>query len=260
MNREAGGRVDPRSQTSPVNPADRAEALRLLDEAARARHEERFREAANAATAARRLDEKLPGIDALMAEMAFQRQDSEATEEAARAALDRGENSSSANLLLALNAWRTRALRGKSATEAAEEAGRLLSESAQTQPSDESVWFFWAEIMRLTGRGDEAQRRMLGAMHRLQPWRSAAIVAAKRQLAASEAAGADGLAGPVAGLAGDDAWRDWLSRASARQAVWMASDPAWPSRLPSPPRGAGAVPHGLIAPPSPSVGAAGWEG
>jgi hypothetical protein len=261
MNREAGGgRVDPRCQTSPVNPADRAEALRLLDEAARARHDERFREAAKAATAARRLDEKLPGIDAFMAEMAFQREDSEATEEAARAALDRGENSSSANLLLALNAWRTRALRGKSATEAAEEAGRLLSESAQTQPSDESVWFFWAEMMRFVGRGDEAQRRMLGAMHRLQPWRSAAIVAAKRQLAAGEAAGADGLAGPVAGLAGDDAWRDWLSRASARQAVWMASDPAWPSRLPSPPRGAGAVPHGLIAPPSPSVGAAGWEG
>jgi hypothetical protein len=117
------------------------------------------------------LDEKLPGIDAFMAEMAFQREDSEATEEAARAALDRGENSSSANLLLALNAWRTCALRGKSATEAAKEADRLLFQGAQAQPSDESVWYFWAEMMRFVGRGDQAQRRMLGAMHRWQPAR-----------------------------------------------------------------------------------------
>lgn len=240
-----------------VEPAARAEALRRLDEAARARHGERFEEAVAAARAAREVDETLPGVDAFLAEMAFQRQDSEATAAAARAALARGESESSANLLLALDAWRTRALRGKSAPEAAEEAGRLLSEAAQARPSDESVWFFWAEMMRLVGREDQAQRRMLGAMHRLQPWRSAAVVAAKRQLAAGEAAGADALPGPVAGLAADEAWRDWLSQSSARQAAWMASDPAWPARLPPPPRGTGMVPHGLIAPPPPPLGTAG---
>jgi len=245
------------ASASGVGSAARAEALRRLDEAARARHGERFDEAVAAARAARAVDGTLPGVDVFLAEMAFQRQDSATTAAAARAALDRGENASSAYLLLALDAWRTRALHGKSATEAAEGAARLLAEGAQVQPSDESVWFFWAEMMRLVGREDQAQRRMLGAMHRLQPWRSAAILAAKRQLAAGEAAGAEALPGPAAGLAGDDAWRAWLSRASARQAGWMASDPAWPSRLPTPPRGVGAVPHGLIAPPPPPLGAAG---
>jgi tetratricopeptide (TPR) repeat protein len=239
-----------------TDPVARAEALRLCDDAVRARHEERFDEAVAAARAAREVDETLPGIDAFLAEMAFQRQDSEATAAAARAALARGESESSANLLLALDAWRTRALRGKSAAEAAEEATRLLTEGAQTRPSDESIWYFWAEMMRFIGRKDQAQRRMLWAMHRLQPWRSAAILDAKRQLATSEAASADGLPSPVVGLVGDSGWLIWLSRASVRQAAWMASDAAWPSRLPSPPKGSGMVPHGLIAPPPPPLGAA----
>ncbi len=174
----------PTVSVAAVDPASRTEALRLLDEALQARHEERFNAAANAAQAARQTDETLPGVDMMIAEIAFKQHDAGVAERAARAALARGENVSSANLLLALQAWRLRAERRKSASEAADEAARWLAEAASAQPSDEAVWFFWGEMMRFVGREDQAHRLLLEARHRTQPWKSSSTLEAKQRLAA----------------------------------------------------------------------------
>jgi hypothetical protein len=188
--REVGGsRDDRRPAKSPVvDFADRAEALQLMNEAVKARYVARFFEAANAALAARSADETLPGIDAFLAEMAFQEGESDVVERAALAALRRRESESSAHLLLALNAWRTRVQRMKSTAEAGDEAGRLLADASAAQMSDEAVWFFWGELMRLVGREDQAHRRLLGAMHRVMPWRSADFLTTKLQLSDEDAA------------------------------------------------------------------------
>jgi hypothetical protein len=189
--RKAGGSRDDRrpAKSTFVDLADRAEALQLIDEAVKARYEARFVEAAKAAMAARRVDETMPGIDAFLAEMAFQEGESGVVERAALAALRRRESESSAHLLLALNAWRTRVQRMKSTAEAGDEAGRLLADASAAQLSDETVWLFWGELMRFIGREDQAHLRLLGAMHRVMPWRSADFLTTKLQLLGEDAGG-----------------------------------------------------------------------
>ena len=163
----------------------KAEALRLFDEAVRARHEERAQGAMNAVTAARRADPQLRSVDVLVGEIALEQKDPETVRRAARYSLERGENESSANLLNALEAWMRR---GEQGTEKAGQlAGQFLSDAAKAEPSNAAVYFFHGELSRLLGDGRKAHRHLLAALNRQQPWRSAALLEKKMQLAAREA-------------------------------------------------------------------------
>lgn len=163
----------------------KAEALRLFDEAVRARHEERAQGAMNAVTAARRADPQLRSVDVLVGEIALEQKDSETLRRAAKYALERGENESSANLLSAIEAWMRR---GEQGTEKAGQlAGQFLSDAAKAEPSNAAVYFFHGELSRLLGDGRKAHRHLLAALYRQRPWRSAALLENKAQLAAREA-------------------------------------------------------------------------
>ena len=163
----------------------KAEALRLFDEAVRARHEERAQGAMNAVTAARRADPQLRSVDVLVGEIALEQKDPETLRRAAKYALERGENESSANLLSAIEAWMRRGEQG--AEKAGQLAGQFLSDAAKAEPSNAAVYFFHGELSRLLGDGRKAHRHLLAALYRQRPWRSAALLENKMQLAALEA-------------------------------------------------------------------------
>ena len=169
-----------------ISEEQKAEALRLFDEAVRARHEERAQGAMNAITAARRADPQLRSVDVLVGEIALEQKDPETLRRAAQYALERGENESSAHLLSALEAWMRR---GEQGTEKAGQlAGQFLADAAKAEPSSAAVYFFHGELSRLLGDGRNAHRHLLAALYRQQPWRSAALLENKTQLAAREAA------------------------------------------------------------------------
>ena len=165
--------------------AQRAEALRLLDEAVRARHEERTQGAANAAMAARRADPQLRGVDVLVGEIALEQKDPETLRHAVKLALERGDSESSSLLLAAIEAWMRRGEKGTD--KAGQSAEQFLSDAAQAEPSNAAVYFFHGELSRLLGDGRKAHRYLLAAVRRQQPWRSAALLEIKSHLAALEA-------------------------------------------------------------------------
>jgi hypothetical protein len=164
----------------------RAEALRLFDEAVRARYEERAQGAMNAIAAARRADPQLRSVDVLVGEIALDQKDPETLRRAAEYALERGENESSANLLNAFEVWMRRGEKGTD--KAGQLAEQFLSDAADAEPSNAAVYFFHGELSRLLGDGRKAHRHLLSALHRQHPWRSAALLENKLQIAAREAA------------------------------------------------------------------------
>lgn len=164
----------------------RSAALSLFDEAVQAQYEERWQGAANAVAALRQQGRPLPGLDALVAEIAMTRGDPETSRLAAHESLRRGESTSSAHLMLALEKWITRN-QVADATLAGELALHFLQEAADFEPSNGAVYYFWGEMNRMAGSLAEAQQKLLGSLHREMPWRSSALLAIKRQLAVAEA-------------------------------------------------------------------------
>jgi hypothetical protein len=182
--------------TATVDAAVQAQALGLLDEAVRARWEERFQGALNAARQARALDEAFPGVDALVGELALEQKDTGTVRRAANEALRRGHNQASAHLLLAVVLWMNRNV--EDPTKAGPAAMQALGEAAVQEPSNAAVCFFLGELSRLRGESEMAHRHLLGALHRQAPWISAGLLAVKQHLAAEEAAE---LGRPVLGVA-----------------------------------------------------------
>lgn len=185
----AANRTGVIAASPPVSLERRTEALRLVDDAARAKYEERTDDALAAAAAARESDPTVPGVDVLVGELALLAKQPETMKRAAQEALRRGHNVASAKLLLALDKWMSRGQRGTS-VEAGSAAAQLLSEASDAELSNMEIMFFWGDIERYAGREDRAHDRLLGALHRQQPWLSETIIAAKMQLAADEAGGA----------------------------------------------------------------------
>lgn len=170
----------------PVDPGRQEEALRLLDEAVKAKHEKRHDNALAAATAARKADPNIAGIDVLVGEIALETGQLDVTQRAAREALSRGQDESAANLLLALDKWMMRGAVGGAGV-ARGAVSQILSEAADAEMSKADTFFFWGEMERHAGREDLARARILGGLHRMQPWHSSDIISAKMQLAADDA-------------------------------------------------------------------------
>lgn len=161
-----------------VGPAQRAEALRLFDEAVRARYEERLQGAVAVINEVRRLDSELPGIDVFIGEVALQQKDVWTLRKAADASLQRRANVAPALLLLAVEKWMGRLSEG--AGEAGSAARSLLQEAAQHEPSHSAVYFFLGEVNRFLGKVPRRTAtfcrpctvKLLGEVHLCWPRRS----------------------------------------------------------------------------------------
>lgn len=174
-------RADGRVSTFPVNTERRESAMRLIDEAVRAKYEGRLKDALLAAADARRADPKVAGADLIAADIALAQRDPERSRQAAAQALQQGHNESAAKLLLAL------AETTSSRSTGGDRVRVLLEEAAEAEFSNPAIHYVWGDLLRITGREKEAQRKLLGSLHRQEPWMSSTIIAAKLQLASVEA-------------------------------------------------------------------------
>ena len=165
------------SDIPPATEEQRASALRSLDEAVRARYEERMDDAMAQLAMAQQADPQLPGLELLAGEIALQQRDTDA--------LSRGDSEASAKLLAALGVWLRRGELG--VERAGPQAKQLLLEAAERSPSEASVQFFHGELSRQLGEGSAAHAYLLSALRRQSPWKSSALLRVKMQLAAAEA-------------------------------------------------------------------------
>ena len=173
------------SDISPSTEEQRASALRSLDEAVRARYEERMDDAMAQLAMAQQADPQLPGPELLAGEIALQQRDTDALSRASANALQRGDSEASAKLLAALGVWLRRGELG--VERAGPQAKQLLLEAAESSPSEASVHFFHGELSRQLGEGTAAHAYLLSALRRQSPWKSSALLRVKMQLAAAEA-------------------------------------------------------------------------
>lgn len=173
------------SDVSPTTEEQRASALRSLDEAVRARYEERMDDAMAQLAMAQQADPQLPGLELLAGEIALQQRDTDALSRASANASRRGDSEASAKLLAALGVWLRRGELG--VARAGPQAKQLLLEAAESSPSEASVQFFHGELSRQLGEGTAAHAYLLSALRRQFPWKSSALLRVKMQLAAAEA-------------------------------------------------------------------------
>lgn len=178
--------LETRLMVEEVAPENKTEALRLLDEAIKARHEERYDEGWELALRVQETDPVLAGLALLMAELAFQRRDAEAFSKYARAGALLSESAAGAKLLLALEHWRSRVAEGRSDEESGRISADMLAEAAAAQLSMDVTWFFRGALLRQIGKPAEAHHALLGSMHRQAPWRSASVIGAKIDFAQAE--------------------------------------------------------------------------
>ena len=205
--RPAPGQATPET----VSQAQQREARRLLDEAVRARYEERGQGAMNALAAARRADPNVPGLDVLAGEIALEAQDHDTLRVATREALRRDGNQASARLLAALEVWQRRD--GLGLEQAGSQARQLLREAAESEPSNVAAHFFHGELSRQLGDSSRAHGHLLSALRRLVPWKSSALLQVKIHWATTEASeGGEKVEGPFpdAQSAAALRWRDAL--------------------------------------------------
>ncbi len=173
------------SDILPATEEQRASALRSLDEAVRARYEERMDDAMAQLAMAQQTDPQLPGLELLAGEIALQQRDTDALSRASANASQRGGSEAPAKLLAALGVWLRRGELG--VERAGPQAKQLLLEAAESSPSDASVHFFHGELSRQLGEGSAAHAYLLSALTRQSPWKSSALLRVKMQLAAAEA-------------------------------------------------------------------------
>ena len=189
-------RHKPNEQPAAQQPApqvaqeQKEEALRLIDEAVRAKYEDRTEEALRIAQRARAVDPSVRGVDILVGEIAIESPDTEKRREAllaANRALDRGEDTAGARLILALGTWQEQDGEDAAGFTAKTRALRLIGEAADDFPSAPALHFFWSEMLAKFGKYRDVQRRILTAMHCAQPWHSSVLIARKVSFASRDA-------------------------------------------------------------------------
>lgn len=154
----------------------RAAALQLIDEAVKARHEERYDEAVALAKKAAEKNPQAASVDMLLAELAFHRGESQILRQATERAMSFPDYESGTKLLLALDHWRRLMREGKTDEASRRYSMDLLSEATSAQPSLDATWFFRGDLLRQTGQPAEAHQCLLGSMHRQYPWRSSTLL------------------------------------------------------------------------------------
>ena len=179
---------DPSQASAPSDPAARAAALDLLDQAYAARFEERPEDALALAQRARAADPRVPGVDLVVAEVAFDSRRFADLRKYAQRAVEQKQYAGEAQTLLGLEKWLTR----NSADFAAaslidDDVSRLFNLAGEENYFDPLPRFFHGDTLRESGQHDAGKRRADEAQHRLQPWHSSLLISLKAALAADEA-------------------------------------------------------------------------
>lgn len=209
-------RHKPSEQAAAQQPApqvaqeQKEEALRLLDEAVRAKYEDRTEEALRLAQRARQIDPSVRGVDILAGEIAIESPDPEERQKAllaANSALDRGEDTAGSRLIRALGTWQEQDGEGVAGFTAKTRALRLIGEAADAFPSTPALHFFWSEMLVPSGQYRDVHRRMLTAMHCAQPWHSSVLLARKASFASRDADVQDDLSAGSASHGQDATWQ-----------------------------------------------------
>jgi hypothetical protein len=169
------------------DPAARANALRELDEALRARHEKRTSGALAALDRARRADSSLPGLRIAFAEIAFNEQEFSELRKAAALARTDANQAAAASVLLGVEKWLSRGGGDREMLSAADSASSQFAEATQADLFAPAAWYFWADVLRYAGREEEGRDAAFRALCRYQPWDSADLISAKAILASGEA-------------------------------------------------------------------------
>lgn len=161
-----------------------------MDEAVRAKYEDRTEEALRLAQRARQIDPSVRGVDVLAGEIAIESPDPAKHQKAllaANSALDRGEDTAGARLVLALGTWQEQVDEGAAGFTAKTRALRMIGEAADAHPSAPALHFFWSDMLAPSGQYRDVHRRMLNAMHCVQPWHSSVLITRKVSSASRDA-------------------------------------------------------------------------
>jgi len=177
--------VRPQAATQVATAQQQADALRLMDEAVKAKYEERYDDALRAVSDARHADPQVHSADYISGEIALQRGESDDVASAAQESIRRSENTANAKLLLALDAWISRG-QPERAAQAGAIATQMLEEASTEDLSSGEVRFFLGDLQRLLGQPALAHRSLLAGAARLSPWSSGQVILAKMQLTADE--------------------------------------------------------------------------
>jgi len=165
----------------------RGAALKLLDEAIRARFEERVNGALAALDQARRTDPSLPGVDVSFAALALGEKQFAEMRTAAIAAKGKNEHGAAANVLLGMDKWIARGPSDREMSAAADTASGYFREAIEADFFHAPAWFFWGEVLRYAGRESDGHIRALSALHRFNPWDSCDVLSAKVVFASADA-------------------------------------------------------------------------
>jgi hypothetical protein len=176
-----------------IDPAiaeQKARALALMDEAVKAKFQERTGEALASIARAKSAYPGIMGTELLSAAIAVESDDADKASETTRLASDalaRGEDEASARLLLAMGTWLQAGSGLSGRFDSRANALRRMEEAAGAGPWEPTTQFFWGEFLAFSGDTEASQAKWQGALHRLQPWHSHSMLALKSSLAASEA-------------------------------------------------------------------------
>lgn len=173
------------SPRSSVTPEDRRKALAAIDDAARAKTEKRMAGRLAALERARQADPQMPAPDILLAEIAFESEKFDEMRAATASATAKGGYIADAELLLGLDKWVNRG--SSSLTSSAANAAVHFAASSDADFAFFQAWFFWGDFLRYAGNEDEGRTHILSALHRLNPWDSYDVMAAKATFASAEA-------------------------------------------------------------------------
>jgi tetratricopeptide (TPR) repeat protein len=217
-------RHKPNEQAAAQQPApqvaqeQKEEALRLIDEAVRAKYEDRSDEALRIAQRARQIDPSVRGVDILAGVIAIESSDQEKRREAilaANRALENDEDTAATRLLLALGAWEEQGSEDALGFAARTRALRLLGEAADAFPSEKALHFFWSELLAPFGQFREVHRKMLSAMHRLHAWESCSLITRKASFASRDADAQEDLSAGSTSNGQGTAWQPELGEVGA---------------------------------------------
>jgi hypothetical protein len=193
-----------------VAQEQKEEALRLMDEAVRAKYEDRAEEAVRIAQRARQIDPSVRGVDILAGEIAIESPDPGKREEAllaANSALACGEDTAASRLILALGTWQEQEGESAAGFTARTRALRLIGEAADEFPSAPALHFFWSEMLAPSGHYRDVHRRMSTALHCTQPWHSSVLIARKTSSASRDAEAQHNPSGNSTSPRQDTTWR-----------------------------------------------------
>jgi len=177
----------PLQTTVPSDPAARATALALMEQAYAARFDQQPEEALALVRRARDADPIVPGADLVAAELAFDTRQFVDLREYALRAVRLRQYAGQAKALLGLEKCLARSADSFGSSASFEDAAGLFAAAATDSHFDALIRFFHGDVLRESGQHNEGKQRAQEALGRLHPWDSATIISLKSALAMDEA-------------------------------------------------------------------------